>query len=96
MEKGLSAKFQLMMPIYFEHLAHKLKAISELEDKLMKELAENEQEDLYFEIERPLSLVLAQMEITGIKVDRERLDIMQSEFKERLSELEQQIYKRSW
>lgn len=58
----------------------------------MKELAENEQEDLYFEIERPLSLVLAQMEITGIKVDRERLDIMQSEFKERLSELEQQIY----
>ncbi len=32
------------------------------------------------------------MEITGIKVDRERLDIMQSEFKERLSELEQQIY----
>lgn len=90
--KGSKRKVPVDDAIYFEHLAHKLKAISELEDKLMKELAENEHEDLYFEIERPLSLVLAQMEITGIKVDRERLDIMQSEFKERLSELEQQIY----
>lgn len=90
--KGAKRKVPTDDALYFEHLAHKLKAISDLEDKLMKELAENEQEDLYFEIERPLSLVLAQMEISGIKVDRERLDIMQSEFKERLSELEQQIY----
>ncbi len=90
--KGAKRKVPADDTTYFEHLAHKLKAISDLEDKLMKELAENEQEDLYFEIERPLSLVLAQMEIAGIKVDRERLDIMQSEFKERLSELEQQIY----
>lgn len=90
--KGAKRKVPADDALYFEHLAHKLKAISDLEDKLMKELAENEQEDLYFEIERPLSLVLAQMEISGIKVDRERLDIMQSEFKERLSELEQQIY----
>ena len=90
--KGAKRKVPAGDALYFEHLAHKLKAISDLEDKLMKELAENEQEDLYFEIERPLSLVLAQMEISGIKVDRERLDIMQSEFKERLSELEQQIY----
>lgn len=90
--KGAKRKVPADDALYFEHLSHKLKAISDLEDKLMKELAENEQEDLYFEIERPLSLVLAQMEISGIKVDRERLDIMQSEFKERLSELEQQIY----
>lgn len=78
--------------VYYDHLAHKVKAISELEDELMVKLADNKQEELYFTIERPLSLVLAQMEIAGITVDKDRLAEMQSEFKERLSELEQAIY----
>lgn len=90
--KGAKKKVPADDQLYFEHLAHKAKAISDLEDQLMEELAQNKQDELYFEIERPLSLVLAQMELAGIKVDRERLDRMQSEFKERLSELEQVIY----
>lgn len=90
--KGVKKKVPADDQLYFEHLAHKAKAISDLEDQLMEELAQNKQDELYFEIERPLSLVLAQMELAGIKVDRERLDRMQSEFKERLSELEQVIY----
>ncbi|KRL83624.1 DNA polymerase I [Ligilactobacillus apodemi DSM 16634 = JCM 16172] len=90
--KGAKRSLPAEDEVYFEHLAHKVKAISDLEDDLMVELKKNEQVELYLQIERPLSLVLAQMEIAGITVDRERLDIMQSEFKERLSELEQLIY----
>ena len=43
-------------------------------------------------MERPLSLVLAEMELAGIKVDIDCLESMQSKFKERLAEIEQVIY----
>lgn len=76
----------------FEHLGRKVRAISMLKNQLIAKLKENEQLDLYVKIERPLSLVLAQMEIQGIKVDANRLEQMQSEFKERLSEIQQEIF----
>ena len=56
--KGAKKKVPADDQLYFEHLAHKAKAISDLEDQLMEELAQNKQDELYFEIERPLSLVL--------------------------------------
>lgn len=77
---------------FLEHLAHKVQAISDLKDDLMQKLTEQNQMDLYIDIERPLSIVLAQMEIAGVRVNTQRLKEMQSEFKERLSEIEQQIY----
>lgn len=77
---------------FFKHLAAKLRAIEELVPQLQAELKENEQVDLYKTIELPLALVLAKMEIAGIRVDTDRLEQMQSEFTERLSEIEQTIY----
>lgn len=78
--------------VLLSHLAHKVQAIADLKNNLFKQLENHDQVDLYKTIERPLSIVLAQMEIAGIKVDVDRLKAMQSEFKERLAEIEQQIY----
>lgn len=78
--------------IFLQHLTTKALAIYELKEKLMAALVQNEQADLYIKIERPLSLVLAQMEISGIKVDRAKLEEMGSNFTELLADLEQRIY----
>jgi len=78
--------------IFFSHLARKLAAIAALQPELLKELDANEQTPLYDDIEKPIALVLAQMEIAGITVDSSRLQAMGSQFKERLSEIEQTIY----
>ena len=91
---GKGAKFKLPSDdaVYFKHLVHKVKAIAALKADLYQQLKANQQEQLYFEMERPLSLVLAEMELAGIKVDTDCLESMQSKFKERLAEIEQVIY----
>lgn len=43
-------------------------------------------------MELPLSIILAEMEISGIKVDATRLQEMKGEFSARLREIEQKIY----
>lgn len=67
----------------FAHLARKVAAINALTPKLSQELAEN-QEDLFRKMELPLSIILAEMEISGIKVDATRLQEMKGEFSARL------------
>lgn len=78
--------------VFFSHLAHKLAAIAALKPKLLKELTENEMAGLYDDIEKPMATVLAQMEMAGVSVDSGTLKTMGSQFKERLSEIEQTIY----
>ena len=90
--KGAKRSVPVDQPEFLQHLAHKVQAIHDLKSRLMDELDDHEQTELYETIERPLSIVLAQMEIAGIKVDIDRLMQMRSEFKERLAEIEQQIY----
>ena len=90
--KGAKRSVPVDQPEFLQHLAHKVEAIHDLKSQLMDELDAHEQTELYETIERPLSIVLAQMEIAGIKVDIDRLMQMRSEFKERLAEIEQQIY----
>lgn len=91
---GKGAKFAIpeVDADLFEHLARKAMAITNLKDPLMAKLTAHAQLDLYTDIERPLSMVLAEMEATGITVDANHLLEMRSKFAERLSELEQQIY----
>ena len=90
--KGAKRSVPVDQPEFLQHLAHKVQAIHDLKFQVMDELDAHEQTELYETIERPLSIVLAQMEIAGIKVDIDRLMQMRSEFKERLAEIEQQIY----
>lgn len=78
--------------VFFAHLARKVSAINGLTPKLSQELAEKNQEDLFRKMELPLSIILAEMEITGIKVDATCLQEMKIEFSDRLREIEQKIY----
>ena len=64
----------------------------DLEAKLEAELKDNQQLELYHDLEMPLSFILADMESQGVKVDRERLLDMGEELKERLAHLEDKIY----
>ncbi|MGG3800129.1 DNA polymerase I [Metabacillus fastidiosus] len=75
-----------------EHLVRKALALSMLKEKLENELAENEQSQLFYDLEMPLSIILAEMEVTGVKVDVERLREMGKELAEHLSRLEQNIH----
>ena len=69
-----------------------MKAIQALFAQLNAELESNVQKDLYYEMELPLSFVLAHMEIQGIKVEPQRLLTMKEEFAGRLLEIEKTIY----
>ena len=61
----------------------------EYEDRLNNE----EMMDLFKNIEMPLITVLADMECSGVKVDRSILEDMEKEMSTRISELEQSIYR---
>lgn len=78
--------------VFFAHLARKVAAINALTPILNKELEEKNQADLFYKMELPLSQILAEMEISGIKVDASRLQEMKIEFSERLKEIEEKIY----
>jgi DNA polymerase-1 len=77
---------------FFSHLARKARAIEQLRPQLVKELADNEQTQLYRDIELPMAFVLARMEIAGITVEASELEAMGSKFTEQLAEIEQTIY----
>jgi DNA polymerase-1 len=87
-KKGLPEDDEL----FFSHLARKINAIHFLTEKLDHELSEKNQADLFYKMELPLSRILADMEITGIRVDANRLKEMRIEFSDRLREIEQKIY----
>lgn len=76
-----------------DHLARKAVAIRTLTDKIVEELTENQQLELFTELEMPLSLILAQMEYQGVKVDVNRLQKMGEENNARLAELESNIHR---
>ncbi|MBQ2909638.1 MAG: DNA polymerase I [Bacilli bacterium] len=70
----------------------KAKFIYETRERLLKELEENEETALFNNIEMPLTKVLADMEITGIKVNTEYLKGIEEELKGQMDVLEQEIY----
>ena len=70
----------------------KAKFIYETKEQVINELKENEEESLFKDIEMPLTTVLADMEITGIKVDKEYLGEIEIELKKKMDELEKDIY----
>lgn len=78
--------------VFFEHLARKVQVILETKEPMLAKLTEHQQSDLLFEMELPLANVLAKMEIAGIKVQAETLQIMQAENELLIAELTQKIY----
>ncbi|MGT2715014.1 DNA polymerase I [Streptococcus respiraculi] len=76
----------------YQHLANKLAVLVETESIMRTKLAENQQSDLLFDMELPLSNVLAKMEMTGIKVEAETLKAMQVENDVLINQLTEEIY----
>lgn len=76
-----------------EHLVRKGKALQIVREKLQLELEENEQLALYQDLEMPLSIILADMEATGVTVDVNRLNDMGQQLTERLKTLEENIHR---
>ena len=66
-----------------------LSMIKEYEENRIEEM---NQKELLYDIELPLVYVLAQMEIAGVKVDKEKLSEFNIMLGEKISELEKNIY----
>ncbi|MED3907917.1 DNA polymerase I [Peribacillus simplex] len=75
-----------------EHIARKSKAILSLKEPMIDKLQEFEQLHLFTELELPLSIILANMEWQGIKVDIGRLKNMGQELAIRLRNIEARIF----
>ena len=70
----------------------KAKFIYETHDKLEEELEKEAEKSLFEDIEMPLARVLADMELTGIKVDSEYLDEVAKDLEKHINDMEQAIY----
>jgi DNA polymerase I len=78
--------------IYADHIVRKAIVLSRLSNVLVDELKENQQYELFHDLEMPLSLILADMESAGIKVDVNRLKNMNEELAAKLISLESKIH----
>lgn len=72
-------------------LAAESDVIRKLIPLLQQKLAEQQQDQLYYQVELPLVSVLAELEITGVAVDKGMLQQMSQELGEKITGLEQQI-----
>ncbi|WP_416151470.1 DNA polymerase I [Salipaludibacillus sp. HK11] len=75
-----------------QHIARKAAAILDLKDELDKELTENRQQELFENLEMPLSIILGRMEMNGVSIDQAELKDMGESLVQRLEEMEQKIH----
>ncbi len=70
----------------------KAKFIYETRDKVLNQLKDDGEESLFYDIEMPLVKVLADMEITGIKVDSDYLKGIEIDLDNQMKKIENEIY----
>lgn len=70
----------------------KAKFIYDTEEELINKLKKQEMHSLFKDIEMPLGIVLGDMELNGIRTDKDTLEEMGKEIKERVEILTQEIY----
>ncbi len=75
-----------------EEVCEKAKFIYETRKQILEKLKEEGEEELFTKIEMPLTSVLADMELTGIKVDKNYLEQVQNELKDKLDTASEEIY----
>jgi DNA polymerase-1 len=76
----------------FEDAAIKADINMQLNEKLTSELEAMDMAELYFELELPLIKILGDMELSGIRVNRDELNKMNDELQERIKNLKNKIY----
>ena len=74
-------------------VVRKAKFIYDTREEILKKLEEDGELDLFNNIEMPLTSVLADMELEGIKVDVDYLSEVEKELKKKMEEVEKAIYK---
>ena len=77
---------------YINNIIKKTKFLYESREELLDELKKEEAYDLYNDIELPLAFVLADMELTGIKIDQDFLKEMGKELNTKIEILEDEIH----
>lgn len=75
-----------------EHVCRKAFAIWSLQPVLEEKLRENEQFDLYYDLELPLASILGAMESEGITVNISTLQQMGVDLEQKITALEKEIY----
>jgi len=81
--------------VFLEYLGKKAKAVYQLKELLEKEIDDLAMHALLFDMEQPLAKVLAQMELTGVKVVPQTLHQMQADLGKRIEELQAIIYEQA-
>lgn len=90
---GKGAKWTVpAMEVLAEHVCRKAFAIWSLQPIVEEKLKENEQFDLYHDLELPLASILGIMESEGVKVNIATLEKMGGELEQKITALEKEIY----
>jgi len=76
-----------------EHCINKSRFIYDTRSKILLEIDDYDETKLFNEIEMPLSLVLADMELTGIRVDKKYLLNLKEELETKMKLMQEEIYK---
>ncbi|GGH14785.1 DNA polymerase I [Paenibacillus segetis] len=90
---GKGAKFKVPdQEILSKHLARKAQLLLQIMELQRNELEKNEMNRLFYELEMPLSRILADMEKQGVAVNRDDLIQLGKEFESQIAKLMKQIY----
>ncbi|MFC4409814.1 DNA polymerase I [Chungangia koreensis] len=76
-----------------EHASRKSRALWELYPVITGKLKENDQLDLFYDLELPLATILSHMEAFGVNVNREKLLEIGEYLAEKLTGIEAEIYR---
>ena len=94
-ENSFGVDGKLKMPeeeTIIKNIMKKAKFIYETKEETLNKIKDEECEYLFNQIEMPLVYVLADMEITGIKVNRKYLEDLSNELETRMNRLTNEIY----
>ncbi len=94
-ENEFGSDNKLKMPsdeIIIENVMKKAKFIYDTKEEFINKLKEEDAMYLFSDIEMPLSYVLADMEITGVKINKDFLEKTSIELEDRMKKLTEDIY----
>ncbi len=89
--KGAKRRF-LKHQELLEHLIKQAKAIFILKDQAIEKFNNENQFELYKDVEMPVAKILAKMEYQGAKIDKEVLKQLENQFGQEISILEKEIH----
>ena len=83
---------EIEIDIQAKYIAETMEVVKKVYKEMKKSIEEQEMDHLYYDIELPLSLVLANMEFEGFSIDRNILDDLGREFQDTIDVLTEKIY----